>query len=86
MRGLATGSLPGVKLVAIGLEDKKQIVSEVNEAATSALKKLDQFNLKFIQPTTEKRVLFLQSMLAVREETAERSNSDSDDDSGSMAA
>ena len=37
MRGLATGSLPGVKLVAIRLEDKKQIVSEVNQAATSAL-------------------------------------------------
>jgi large subunit ribosomal protein L10 len=29
--------LSGVKLVAIRLEDKKQIVSEVNEAATSAL-------------------------------------------------
>jgi large subunit ribosomal protein L10 len=29
--------MSGVKLVAIGLEDKKQIVSEVNEAATSAL-------------------------------------------------
>jgi large subunit ribosomal protein L10 len=37
MRGLATGSQPGVKLVAIRLEDKKQIVSEVNQAATSAL-------------------------------------------------
>jgi large subunit ribosomal protein L10 len=37
MRGLTTGSQPGVKLVAIRLEDKKQIVSEVNQAATSAL-------------------------------------------------
>tara|TARA_R100000306_G_scaffold31463_1_gene33533 strand:+ start:2515 stop:3165 length:651 start_codon:yes stop_codon:yes gene_type:complete len=36
-KGCLWQSLSGVKLVAIRLEDKKQIVSEVNEAANNAL-------------------------------------------------
>ena len=51
-------------------------------AATAALEKLDQFNLKFIQPTTEKRVLFMKSMLAAYDST----NQNNDQDSGRKAA